>query len=164
MAAWPGPGTVWGCSCMSGGTGSGHQGVFLYYAWSPLTGERPGLLSPACMPWPTASPTLEPAVVWPPGRWQMLEDLEKGLKLTPTPSVGAQVPDTREQGEREDCGYLFQQHLAVRPQQAQTLLVSNGTFVLSVARWRWVLPKPKFAKDNWWIRTLIKKEKQAREG
>lgn len=65
----------------------------------------------------------------------MLEDLEKGLKLTPNPSVGAQVPDTREQGEREDWGYLFQLHLAVGPQQAQTLLVSERTLVLTIAQW-----------------------------
>lgn len=80
-------------------------------------------------------PVPEPAVLWPPGRWQTLEELEKGLKLTPTPSVGAQVPDGREQGDREGWGYLFQQHRAVRPQQAPSVLVSQGTFVLTVARW-----------------------------
>lgn len=53
---------------------------------------------------------------------------------THTPSVGAQVPGTREQGEGEDWGCLFQQHLGVRPQQALTLLVSKGTFVLTLAR------------------------------
>lgn len=76
-------------------------------------------------------------------------------------SVSAQVPDTGEQEEKEDWWYLFQQHLAERPQQAQTLLVSKGTFV---AQWLWVLLKSNFAKGNLWMRTLIQKEKQARQG
>lgn len=52
----------------------------------------------------------------------------------PTSSVGPQVPGTRKQGEGEDWGCLFQQHLAVRPRQALTLLASKVTFVLTLAR------------------------------
>lgn len=55
------------------------------------------------------------------------------MTLPLTSSVGAQVPGTREQGEGEDWGCLFQQHLAVRPQQALTLLVSKVAFVLTLA-------------------------------
>lgn len=75
--------------------------------------------------------------MWPPGRWQTLKNLEKGIKLTLSPFVGAQVPELTlgKQREREDFGYLFQQHLAVRLEQAQTLLVSKGTFILTMAQW-----------------------------
>lgn len=79
-------------------------------------------------------------------RWQTLEDLEKGLQLTPTLSVNAQVPDTREQGEREGCGSLFKQHLTARSQQAQALPVSKGTFVWTVSQWLSALMKSNLLK------------------